>query len=280
MVKCGTCMRKVSHDYLTTLLEKAPASWALIRANEIRILECVDFNPPVLDVGCGDGFIAKVILSTRGGKFDWGIDLSEKEISFAKRSGSFKNCKVADVYNLPFKDNYFAVVFSNSVIEHIEKLDKALSEMSRVLKPGGQFVITVPTSYLTKYLLGYRFFKALGLGLLANLYGKFFNRLFYHLNLFTHRKWQVIFKKHNLNLMEYFYYHTPSIIQAHEILAYLAVPYHLTKFIFGHWVVFPGLRKWLVVPWLRKILYKFYLDDVKKDEGGSVLLVARKEVNA
>lgn len=263
-------------DYLTPLLTAAPATWALIRANEIRALDRVRFIEPVLDIGCGNGFVTKILLSGRGEKFEFGIDLSANEIKRARLSGSFKHCSVASVYNLPFNDNSFNTVFSNSVFEHLQDLDLALKEVSRVLKPNGRFIITVPSSYLTKYLLGFKFFNALGAGLLAKLYGSFFNRLFYHLNLFTHNEWRGILKKHSLRLISHYYYHTPKMIQTHEILAYLAIPYHLTKFIFGYWVVFPNIRKFLVVPWLKKILYPLYLADAKKDQGGSVLLIARK----
>lgn len=263
-------------DYLTPLLEVAPATWALIRANEIRALDKVKFKHPILDVGCGNGVVAKVVLSNRKEKFDWGIDLSEDEINLAKKSGSYKNCKVANVYNLPFNDKSFKAVFSNSVIEHIPDLEKALSEMSRVLKRGGELIITVPTPFLTKYLLGYKFFQTINLKILAKLYGRFFNSLFLHHNLYTHTRWEEILIKHSLKLEKHYYYHTPGMVKTHEVLAYLAIPYHISKLFFKNWVMFPTLRKILVVPWLRKLLYPLYLKDVQKDEGGSVLLVAKK----
>ncbi len=128
-------------DYLTPLLERAPATWALIRANEIRALDGVDFKHPILDVGCGDGFVAKVTMSNRKGKIDVGIDLSEEEIKFAKKSNIYKKCIVGSVYSMPFKDESFETVFSNSVVEHFPDLNQALSEMSRVLKKNGRFII-------------------------------------------------------------------------------------------------------------------------------------------
>lgn len=281
MIKCGTCMKKVlpknnPPDYLTPLLEVAPAAWALIRANEIRVLDRVKFEHPNLDVGCGNGIVAKVILSKRNEKFDWGIDLSAKEISYAKKSGSYKKCKVASVYNLPFKDGEFACVFSNSVIEHIPDLDKALNEISRVLKKNGEFVITVPSPYLTQYLWGYQFFKSIRLKILAKLYGKLFNFSFKHYNLYSHKSWEKILKKYSFKLIDHHYYHTKGMIQIHELLAYLAIPYHFSKAIFGYWVVFPKIRSLLIVPWLRKLLYGLYLADSKRNEGGSVFLIAKK----
>lgn len=282
MVSLGIFMKnrlaknKKTPDYLTPLLEKAPATWALIRANEIRHLDKVRFKNPILDVGCGDGFVAKIVMSNRKQKIDWGIDLSADEIEYAKKSGSFKKCKVANVYDLPFKDKSFSTVFSNSVVEHIPDLEQAVSEMSRVLKRGGRFIITVPTPYLTAYLMGVDFFKNIGLDFMADKYGKFFNRMFVHYNLLNHREWRKVLVKHKLKMTKHYYYHTPAMVKTHEFLAYLAVPYGITKYFFKHWVVFPGFRKIFVVPWLKKILYPLYLADVEKDEGGSLLIVAEK----
>lgn len=269
MAKCGLFMQKKSTDYLTPLLEKAPAAWALIRANEIRNLDGVKFKHPILDVGCGDGLVAKVLMSERNERFDWGIDVSEKEVKKARELKVYKNCKIANVYSLPFEDRTFSTVFSNSVIEHIPELDRALSEMSRVIKKGGELVITVPSSYLAKYLLGAK--------ILGKWYGKFFNKLFKHYNLYTHKQWETILKKHSLVLKRHRYYHTPGMIRVHEILSYVALPVHLVKPFAGYWPIFPSLRKVLVVPWMRKFFYKFCLEDVKKDEGGSLLLIAVKK---
>lgn len=268
--------RKNIPDYLTPLLEKAPSTWALIRANEIRTLDKAIFKHPILDIGCGDGFVAKVVLSNRKGKFDVGIDMNEDEIYFARKSGSYKKVIVGTVYNLPFKDESFETVFSNSVVEHIPDLNRALSEMSRVLKKDGQFIITVPTPYLTKYLIGYNFFASYKLMSLAKLYGRLFNSQFKHYNLLTHKQWEKLLKKKSLKLVEHYYYHTESMVKIHEILAYLAIPYGISKKIFKYWVVFPAFRRKFIVPWLKKILYPYYLKDVERDQGGSVLIIAKK----
>lgn len=275
-MKKGSRDNKKNLEYLTPLLEQAPATWALIRANEIRALDKVDFIHPILDVGCGDGFVAKVTWMNRKGKIDVGIDLSEDEIKIAKKRNIYKKCLVGNVYNLPFKNESFQTVFSNSVVEHIPDLNQALSEMSRVLKKNGQFVITVPTPYLTKYLFGYQFFAAYKLYGLAKLYGKFFNFMFKHYNLYTHKQWEKILKKHSLKLRSHYYYHTPDTVKVHELLAYLAIPYGISKIFFKYWLVFPAFRRIFIVPWLKRILYRYYQKNVDKDQGGSVLLVAIK----
>ncbi len=50
----------------------------------------------------------------------------------------------ADICNLPFANNSFDVVFCNHVLEHIEDDKKAMSELYRVLKPGGMGIFQVP----------------------------------------------------------------------------------------------------------------------------------------
>ena len=50
----------------------------------------------------------------------------------------------ADICDLPFEKNLFDVVFSNHVLEHIENDKKAMSELFRVLKPGGMGIFQIP----------------------------------------------------------------------------------------------------------------------------------------
>lgn len=53
----------------------------------------------------------------------------------------------ADILDLPFKDNEFDVVFCNHVLEHIIDDAKAMSELYRVMKPGGWGIFQVPMKY-------------------------------------------------------------------------------------------------------------------------------------
>ncbi len=53
----------------------------------------------------------------------------------------------ADIQNLPFEDNSFDVIFCNHVLEHVEDDKKAISELFRVMKPGGWGILQVPIRY-------------------------------------------------------------------------------------------------------------------------------------
>ena len=48
---------------------------------------------------------------------------------------------------LSFQDNFFDVIITSDVLEHVSDLDKALSEIKRVLKPGGYHIFTIPADY-------------------------------------------------------------------------------------------------------------------------------------
>lgn len=74
----------------------------------------------------------------------YGVDISSEVVKLAKKR--MKNRMdidkfvVGDVRDLPFKNNFFDVVFSFGTIEHIKEQTKACCEAFRVLKPGGLFI--------------------------------------------------------------------------------------------------------------------------------------------
>lgn len=99
----------------------------------------------MLDAGCGYGFHA-VRLSRRG--FDvTGIDFSESALSQARayieREGLSDKIDLsqANLLELPFEDGQWDNVHCWGVLMHIPDLDRALSELARVTKPGGRLVI-------------------------------------------------------------------------------------------------------------------------------------------
>jgi len=70
------------------------------------------------------------------------VDVSEKAIENLKEIGG--KAIVGDVTNLPFEGKLFDLVVAIEVLEHIEDDKKALSEITRVLKPSGFFLFSVP----------------------------------------------------------------------------------------------------------------------------------------
>jgi ubiquinone/menaquinone biosynthesis C-methylase UbiE len=113
----------------------------------------------VLDVGCGGG---RHIRQTRllPGIDAIGVDVGAKEVRDTKRmleeldalaepwgtvSGAGRWLALrASVYGLPFPDHSFDCVIISEVLEHLHEDERALREISRVLKPGGVLAASVP----------------------------------------------------------------------------------------------------------------------------------------
>jgi SAM-dependent methyltransferase len=49
-----------------------------------------------------------------------------------------------DIHEIPFEDNQFDIIFCNHVLEHVRDDKLAMSEMLRVLKPGGWAILQIP----------------------------------------------------------------------------------------------------------------------------------------
>ncbi|MFH1201766.1 MAG: class I SAM-dependent methyltransferase [Candidatus Omnitrophota bacterium] len=98
----------------------------------------------VLDAGCGARRGPWLLAQTAEKVI--GVDYSVKAIDYVRRHFSKVNVeyKVMDCCNLGLSDNTFDTVVSLEVIEHIQDQKKYLSEMLRVLKPGGLYIGSTP----------------------------------------------------------------------------------------------------------------------------------------
>lgn len=95
-----------------------------------------------LDLGCGTGEMMRLILQQNKDKSLYRIDLSEKMLEVAKEKlGNHVNLILSDSEQLPFSDSFFDVVYCNDSFHHYPAPDKVLSEVYRVLKPNGIFVM-------------------------------------------------------------------------------------------------------------------------------------------
>ena len=91
----------------------------------------------VLEVGCGWGELAEWIARETGAEVV-AVDLSPRMVELASERGI--DASVADVQNLPFADGSFDLVVAAWMLYHVPDLERGLSEVARVLRPGGTFV--------------------------------------------------------------------------------------------------------------------------------------------
>ena len=103
----------------------------------------------ILDIGCGDAvFINMIYLMHNKKKLElYGIDSSSIAIEAAKIRNPNAIFKVANVYNLPFEDNYFDIIVSSDVIEHILEPNKMLMEIKRTAKNNSFVIIGTPIKF-------------------------------------------------------------------------------------------------------------------------------------
>jgi SAM-dependent methyltransferase len=94
----------------------------------------------ILDAGCGNGRYA-IHLVDLGYKHVFGVDL------FTKIETDKFQYRQSSIDDLPFQDDVFDFIYSNSVAHYIKNIDKMIKELRRCLKEGGAILITAHTKY-------------------------------------------------------------------------------------------------------------------------------------
>jgi SAM-dependent methyltransferase len=97
-------------------------------------------RPHILDVGCGTG--ANLEMLSQFGDAE-GVDVSQDALAFCRERG-LKNVRHGEAEKLPYDDGTFDLVTALDVVEHLDDDVAGLSEMWRVLKPGGRALLFVP----------------------------------------------------------------------------------------------------------------------------------------
>ena len=128
----------------------------------------------ILDVGCGTGHLAAELA--RRGYQTCGTDLSEGMIQYARTHYNPDSFQVADIEKIPYPDNTFDGILCLGVVEYLATDGPALTEIQRVLKPGGFAVITTPSSicpffYMDRALIRARFAVRPAIGVLRRMFG-------------------------------------------------------------------------------------------------------------
>lgn len=108
-------------------------------------LEKLPANAKVLELGCGPAYLWKECVKRIPANWDITLsDLSAGMIDAAWRNlvvtGRNFEFREIDAQSIPFKDEIFDTVIANFMLYHVPNLPRALSEIKRVLKPGGRLI--------------------------------------------------------------------------------------------------------------------------------------------
>jgi ubiquinone/menaquinone biosynthesis C-methylase UbiE len=100
----------------------------------------------VLDIGCGPGSITVGLARYVSPAVTVGVDQSEEALAAARSLATDQNVgnvrfEQANVYELPFEDATFDVVYGHQILQHLADPVAALIEARRVLQPGGYLAV-------------------------------------------------------------------------------------------------------------------------------------------
>ncbi len=145
-----------------------------------KVLKIVSDTKPkiILDIATGTGDLAILMAQTNAEKII-GLDISAGMLEVGRKKVEEKKLSnvidlvLGDSENIPFEDNYFDAITVGFGVRNFENLEKGFSEILRVLKPNGVFVIletSVPDK--TPYKQGYNFYSKNILPIIGKLFSK------------------------------------------------------------------------------------------------------------
>lgn len=96
----------------------------------------------ILDAGCGEGFISRMIAAEFPKARVTGLEYTAEALAAAKEMGKGIEYVQGNIMEMPFDDNSFDLICCTEVLEHLDNPDKALMELMRTGREG--VLITVP----------------------------------------------------------------------------------------------------------------------------------------
>jgi SAM-dependent methyltransferase len=147
------------------------------RAQELTLLNRhrAYLERPLADFGCGDGSFGASLFS----KIDFGIDNDPEALAACQRQKAYGQGVLVSGLSIPLPSSSLGSVFANSVLEHTLEPETWFSEIGRLLRPGGVFMMTVPVLNFARHLTRY-----FGLSQSQKI-----NRDYHHNNLVEPEKW-------------------------------------------------------------------------------------------
>ncbi|QXP73501.1 bifunctional demethylmenaquinone methyltransferase/2-methoxy-6-polyprenyl-1,4-benzoquinol methylase UbiE [Tenacibaculum sp. HL-MS23] len=145
-----------------------------------KVVKLVGENNPqqILDIATGTGDLALMMAKLNPQRIV-GLDISAGMLEVGKQKIAKADLSdkiemiVGDSEDMPFDDNTFDAITVSFGVRNFENLDKGLTEIYRILKPGGKFVV-LETSNPTKFPFkqGYKFYTNFILPIIGKIFSK------------------------------------------------------------------------------------------------------------
>ena len=259
-------------------LYKNTPSLAIWRALEARAFDNIVFEPPTLDLACGTGHFARILL---GDMLITGCDLDEITVRVAAKQKTLDALSVADARALPYPDSAFNSVLANCALEHIQDVEQVIAEVARVLKAFGIFAFTVPSEHFNDFLLLPLFYQFLGLHSRARRHIQWYNALQQHYHLDPLPRWQARLNGAGFGVILHRYYMPISatlVFSMWDLFAKWTIqhprtgsPVRIQQFVLNH------IPKHLLIHMLRCWIVCYHRASKEVKRGSGLLIIARKE---
>jgi SAM-dependent methyltransferase len=239
-----------------------------------------------LDVGCGDGLLTKILVSHAApAARTWvGVEPDPAEATLARQGNFYGQVLSATADRIDWPDGQFDFALSNSVLEHVPRIEPVLQEVARVLKPGASFVITVPSARFHDCLRGPSVLRKFLLRQGRAQYLEQIDRRLAHRNYWDEVQW-----RQALSVTGFTYVESSSYLAAAEVRRWEAISNLTAGVLYELMGRRPpieiqrgfGLRRAYVIPyWMARWLAALLGAAVRTDhEGlwGGLMMVARKD---
>lgn len=217
----------------------APAALAIRECVRLKAVRELDLPEPILDVGCGDGLFARLAYPN---KQTWGIDINPSEVQRAQSSQSYSTLICGNICNIDLPKSYFASCIANCSLEHVPDIHGALASIRGSMRPGGTFVMIVPTPDWDSFLTTTETLEKLGLRSLARAYGDTLNNVFSHIHLYDEKTWTGHLARAGFRVDRCDPIAMRDTSWAFDLFLYPSLLGFFTKKLTGRWVMSPALR--------------------------------------
>jgi len=248
-----------------------PAALCIKECARLSVMRRYACPGPVLDVGCGDGLFARMA-------FDdvdvWGIDIDAAEGRWAAASKAYTQVILGDVTKVTLPETFFATCVANCSLEHVPRIDLALKNILRSLRPGGLAYLFVPAAGWARHLSSARVLTELGAPALGARIESSIDHVFKHHHLYDAAGWRRVVEQAGLEVVEIEPVLSTATTVAFEAFLLPSLAGLLNKRLTTRWTNFPSARKLFARPVYE--LIRTIMDRSDAAPTGEFLLVARR----
>ena len=115
-----------------------PGFWRRIRGQKVLDMLKPEASDRILEIGCNTGWLARRLMNYS--KHVVGIDVNIAGLRIA----NMRNLLCMNIANMGFADDSFDKIICVHTIEHVQEVNEAFEEMSRILKPSGSIILIYP----------------------------------------------------------------------------------------------------------------------------------------